>query len=241
MSTTILNKLAQMKLHGMWHAFKTLQESHHSEGLTHDELVDQLVQAEWEQRENKKFNRYLRLARFRYTASVEEVDFTALRGLDKNQFVRLAEGSFVQKRENLLITGATGAGKSYLASALGHQACLLGYRTLYFNTQKLFSRLKMLKADGSYGREINKIERADLIILDDFGMQPLDNGSRMIFLEIIEDRHGRRSTLIASQLPVSKWYEIIGDSTIADAILDRMVHTAHRIELKGESMRKTKK
>jgi len=174
-------------------------------------------------------------------ASVEEVDFTALRGLDKNQFLRLAEGSFVQKRENLLITGATGVGKSYLASALGHQACLLGYRTLYCNTQKLFSRLKMLKADGSYGREINKIERADLVILDDFGMQPLDNGSRMIFLEIIEDRHGRRSTVIGSQLPVSKWYEVIGDSTIADAILDRMVHTAHRIELKGESMRKTKK
>jgi DNA replication protein DnaC len=107
-----------------------------------------------------------------------------------------------------LITGATGVGKSYLASALGHQACLLGYRTLYFNTQKLFSRLKMLKADGSYSREISKIERADLVILDDFGMQPLDSGSRMIFLEIIEDRHGQRSTLIGSQLPVSKWYEI---------------------------------
>jgi DNA replication protein DnaC len=132
-------------------------------------------------------------------------------------------------------------GKSYLASALGHQACQLGYRTLYFNTQKLFSRLKMLKADGSYVREIAKMERADLLVMDDFGMQPLDNGSRMILLEIIEDRHGRKSTLIASQLPVAKWYEIIGDSTIADAILDRMVHTAHRIELKGESLRKLKK
>jgi DNA replication protein DnaC len=132
-------------------------------------------------------------------------------------------------------------GKSYLASALGHQACQLGYRTLYFNTQKLFSRLKMLKADGSSVREIAKMERADLLVMDDFGMQPLDNGSRMILLEIIEDRHGRKSTLIASQLPVAKWYEIIGDSTIADAILDRMVHTAHRIELKGESLRKLKK
>lgn len=241
MSSTILNKMAQMKLHGMWHSYKTLLESHQGQYLTHDELVDMLVQAEWEQRENKKFNRYLRLARFRYGASVEEVDFTAHRGLDKNQFLRLADGSFIQKRENLLITGATGVGKSYLASALGHQACLLGYRTLYFNTQKLFSRLKMLKADGSYGREVNKIERSDLLILDDFGMQPLDTGGRMILLEIIEDRHGRRSTLISSQLPIAKWYEIIGDSTIADAILDRMVHTAHRIELKGESLRKTKK
>ncbi len=241
MNTTIFNKMAQMKLHGMWHAYKTLQESHHSQQLTHDELIDMLVQAEWEQRENQKFNRLVRQARFRYMASVEQVDFTALRGLDKNQFLRLAECNFVQKQESLLLTGATGVGKSFLASALGHQACLLGYRTLYFNTQKLFSRLKMLKADGSYSREIIKIEKADLIILDDFGMQPLDNGNRMIFLEIIEDRHGRKSTLIASQLPVSKWYEIIGESTIADAILDRMVHSAHRIELKGESMRKIKK
>src|ERR1700754_640067 len=117
MSSTILNKMAQMKLQGMWHTYKTLQESHHSQQLTHDELVDMLIQAEWEQRENKKFNRYLRQARFRYMASVEEVDFTALRGLDKNQFLRLAEGSFVQKRENLLITGGTGADKSYLASS----------------------------------------------------------------------------------------------------------------------------
>ena len=225
----------------MWHYYKTLQDSHQGHQLTHDELIDMLVQAEWEQRENKKFNRYLRQAHFRYAASVEEVDFTAHRGLDKNQLLRLADGSFVQKKENLLITGATGVGKSYLASALGHQACLLGHKTLYFNTQKLFSRLKMLKADGSYGREINKIERTDLLILDDFGMQPLDTGGRMILLEIIEDRHGRKSTLISSQLPVAKWYEIIGDSTIADAILDRMVHTAHRIELKGESLRKTKK
>ena len=165
----------------------------------------------------------------------------AHRGLDKDQFLRFAEGNFMQKRENLLITGATGTGKSYLASALDYQACLLSYRMLYFNTQKFLSRLKMLKADGSYGRKINKIERADQVILDDFGMQPLDNGSRMILLEIIEDRHGRRFTLISAQLPVSKWYEIIGDSTIADAILDQMVHTSHRIELKGESIRKTKK
>jgi DNA replication protein DnaC len=230
-----------MKLHGMLHSYKTLLESTHHHSMTNDELVNTLVQSEWEDRENRKFNRHLRQAKFRYASTVEEVDFTANRGLDKNQFLRLAEGTFIGKRENVLITGATGVGKSHLASALGHQGCLLGYRTLYFNTQKLFSRLKMLKADGSYTREIAKMERADLLVLDDFGMQPLDNGSRMILLEIIEDRHGRKSTLIASQLPVAKWYEIIGDSTIADAILDRMVHTAHRIELKGESMRKPKK
>ena len=131
-------------------------------------------------------------------------------------------------------------GKSYLASALGHQACLQGHRTLYFNTQKLFPQLKMFKADGSYLRQLDKIEKYDLLILDDFGLQPLDNEARMILLEIIEDRHGRKSTIVASQLPVAKWYEIIGDSTVADAILDRMIHSAHRIELKGNSLRKSK-
>jgi len=146
--------------------------------------------------------------------------------------------SFINKGENILITGATGVGKSYLSSALGHQACQSGYKTLYFNTQKLFSRLKMLKADGSYTKEISRMEKYDLLILDDFGLAPLDSTARMFLLEIIEDRHGRKSTIISSQLPVAKWYEVIGESTIADAILDRMVHTAHRIELKGESLRK---
>jgi DNA replication protein DnaC len=150
----------------------------------------------------------------------------------------LSDGSFLEKKENILITGATGVGKSYLSSALGHQACQLGYRTLYFNTQKLFTRLKMLKADNSYVREIGRIEKYDLLILDDFGLAPLDSVARMILLEIIEDRHNRKSTIISSQLPVAKWYEVIGESTIADAILDRMVHTAHRIDLKGESLRK---
>lgn len=186
----------------------------------------------------QKIDRYRKGAKFRYSASIEELRFTASRGLDKTQVLRLAEGNFIQQRENILVTGPTGVGKSFLASALGHQACELGYKTLYFNTQKLFSRLKMMKADGSYSREIAKIERSDLLILDDFGLQPLDNTARMILLEIIEDRHGRRSTIISSQLPVQKWYEVIGESTIADAVLDRMIHTAHRMELKGESLRK---
>ena len=188
---------------------------HHD--LTHDEAINILIQSEWEDRENKKINRHTRLARFRYTASVEELNFTSSRGLDKTQVLRLADGSFIEKKENILITGATGVGKSYLASALGHQACHLGYRTLYYNTQKLFSKLKMMKADGSYGREIAKVEKYDLLILGDFGLQQLDNTARMILLEIIEDRHSRKSTIIASQLPIAKWYEIIGDSTVADA------------------------
>jgi DNA replication protein DnaC len=227
-----------MKLLGMLRSYQSMLSNRMHDDLTHDEEIDTLVQSEWEDRENKKINWHLRRARFRYPASIEEIDFTARRGLDKNQMLRLAEGTFLEKRENILITGATGVGKSYLSSALGHQSCQLGYRTLYFNTQKLFTRLKMLKADGSYIREISRIEKHDLLILDNFGLAPMDNVARMILLEIIEDRHNRKSTIISSQLPVAKWYEIIGESTIADAILDRMVHSAHRIELKGESLRK---
>lgn len=238
MSTTTLNKMSHMKLLGMLRSYQNMLDSHLHNDLTHDEVIETLVQAEWEDRENKKINRHLRLAKFRYGACIEEINFTARRGLDKTQILRLSDGSFLEKKENILITGATGVGKSYLSSALGHQACQLGYRTLYFNTQKLFNRLKMLKADNSYVREINRIEKYDLLILDDFGLAPLDSVARMILLEIIEDRHNRKSTIISSQLPVASWYEVIGESTIADAILDRMVHTAHRIELKGESLRK---
>ncbi len=237
-SSIVLNKMAHMKLHGMLHTYQSLLDSRQHHDLTHDEVISMLIQSEWEHRENKKINRYRQRARFRYSASVEELKFSASRGLDKTQVLRLAEGSFIEQKENILITGAAGVGKSFLASALGHQACELGYATLYLNTQKLFTKLKMMKADGSYSREIAKIERCNLLILDDFGLQPLDNTTRIILLEIIEDRHGRRSTIISSQLPVPKWYDVIGESTIADAILDRMIHTAHRIELKGESLRK---
>lgn len=238
MNATILNKMSHMKLHGMLRSYQTMLESNQHHDLTHDELINILIQTEWEDRENKKVTRNLRLARFRYDASIEEISFATQRGLDKTQFMRLADMGFITRKENILITGSTGVGKSFLSSAFGHQACQAGYKTLYFNTQKLFSKLKMLKADGSYSREISRIEKYDLLILDDFGLANLDSVSRMILLELIEDRHGRKSTIISSQLPVSKWYEIIGENTIADAILDRMVHSAHRLELKGESLRK---
>jgi len=152
--------------------------------------------------------------------------------------MRLAEVSFVKRKEDVLLTGPSGVGKSFIASALGHQACNQGYKVLYFNTQRLFSRLKMAKGYGTYQKEISKIERQDLLILDDFGLSPMDNYQRNALMEIIEDRHGRKSTIISSQLPVSSWYEVIGESTIADAILDRLVHKAHRVEITGESMRK---
>ncbi len=238
MNEITLNKMSKMKMFGMLNSYRTSIETGKNHSFTNDELLSMLVQAEWEDRENRRINRYLKAARFRYRASVEEIDFTAQRNLDKNKILRFADCSFIERKENILITGPTGVGKSYIATALGHQACLKGYRVLYFNTQKLFPRLKMLKADGTYFKEINKIEKHDLLILDDFGLQKLDNYSRMALLEIMEDRHAENSTIISSQLPVDKWYEIIGENTIADAVLDRMIHTAHRINLKGKSMRK---
>jgi len=154
--------------------------------------------------------------------------------------MRFGQCDFISKNENILITGSTGIGKSYIASAIGQQACCLGIRVLYQNTGKLMAKLKIAKADGSYAREIGKIERQNLLILDDFGLQPFDAQSRAMLMEIIEDRHGKASTIITSQIPVSGWYDIIGEQTIADAILDRIVHESHRLELKGESMRKKK-
>jgi DNA replication protein DnaC len=237
MQENIKQKMNQMKLYGMQNAYNMILEKNYPK-MTHDELLSHLMQAEWEDREHRRINRYLKAAKFRYYASVEEIDFNAKRRLDKNMMVRLTECSFIKRKEDVLITGPTGAGKSFITSAIGNQACMLGYRVMYYNVQKLFSRLKMSKADGSYFKEINKIEKQDLLILDDFGLQPLDNNNRNVLMEIIEDRHSRKSTIISSQLPVSKWYEIIGESTIADAILDRLVHKSHRIELNGESMRK---
>ena len=236
-----MEKMKLMKLHGMSAAFQLALETHGYQAMTADELVSHLVEAEYDNRNNRRISRSLKTAHFRYQASTEEIDLHSQRNLDKNLFLRLADLSFIENKENVIITGKTGVGKSYLASALGHRACMFGYKVMYFNTGKLFSNLKISKADNSYIKEIRKIEQQDLIILDDFGLQPLDIQSRMTLLEILEDRHGRHSTIITSQLPVANWHEIIDDSTIADAILDRMVYTSHRIELSGESLRKKEK
>jgi len=208
------------------------------EHMTADELVAMLIESEWDERTNRRQERSLKNARFRYKAVIEQISFSGTREVHRNQILRMADCGFITRNENILITGSTGTGKSYIASALGHQACTNGYRVLYEHSAKLFSRLKMAKADGSYLKELVKMEKQHLLIIDDFGMQPLDAQSRAILMEIIEDRHGKRSTLFTSQVPVSKWYEVIGEQTIADAILDRIVHDAHRLELKGDSLRK---
>jgi DNA replication protein DnaC len=238
MNTNTLDKLRKMKFFGMFHAFKSALETGKTNDYTTDELLAHLVDAEWDDRHNRRIERQIFYAKFRYKASVEDVHYHADRSIDRNQIMRLADCTFISRYENLLVTGSTGIGKSYIASAIGYQACMLGYRVMYASTPKLFAKLKMAKADGSYLKEIAKIERQELLILDDFGIQPFDAQSRAALMEIIEDRHGKTSLIITSQLPVGKWYEVIGEKTIADAILDRIVHSAHRIELKGESMRK---
>jgi len=235
-----LQRMKQMKLHGMARAFQTSLENGNQDRFTADEMIEFLVNSEWDDRCNRRTERRIRNARFRYNANIEEVHFDISRNLDKNQLLRFAECGFINKAENILVTGSTGIGKSYIASAIGSQACILGYKVFYANTAKLFSALKVAKADGSIVKEIAKIEKQDLLILDDFGIQPFDNQNRAILLDIIEDRHGKHSTLITSQLPVQQWHDIIGEQTIADAVLDRIVHNAHRIEMEGESLRKRK-
>ena len=242
MNEESLERMSRMRLLGMYQAFKTsLEPDSHTPQFTSDELVHHLVQSEWDERQYRSVQRGLKNANFRYSASVEQLDYTGDRGLDKNLVQRLATCDFIKKGEDLFITGSTGTGKSFLASALGQQACLLGYKILYTNTARLMSHLKMAKADGSHLKELLKIEKQDALILDDFGVQPFDAQSRALLLDIIEDRHGKRSTIITAQVPVKKWHELIGEKTLADAILDRIVHQSIRIELYGESLRKKRK
>jgi DNA replication protein DnaC len=240
MTQDTLEKIKKLKLSGMARAYQTSLENNKLAQLSADELITMLVEAEWDDRLNRNIERRLSNAKFRYQSSIENIDYEADRNLDRNQMMRFAECTYIRKQENILITGSTGIGKSHVATALGHQACTLGFKVYYANMAKLFSKLKMGKADGSYMREISKIERQDLLILDDFGLLPIDNQNRSALMEIIEDRHKKASLIITSQLPVNCWHEVIGEKTIADAILDRIVHDAHRIELKGESLRKTR-
>lgn len=236
-----LEKMQQMKLTGMLHAFRQTMETNFAHNFTSDELIAHLVDAEWEERHNRKLSRLLKSANFRYKASFEHIDFNQPRELDKNLLLRLSRCEWLNKAENVLITGATGVGKSFIACALGHQACLNEFRALYWSSLKLFSKLKFAKADGTYDKELKRIQKQDLLILDDFGLHPIDEQSKLILLELLEDRYGEKSTVITSQFPVQNWYDIVASPTIADAILDRLVHNAYQIDLKGESMRKTMK
>lgn len=236
----ITEQMRTLKLHGMVLALENVLTSKQTSHLDTVQLLELLLQQELEHRLTRKIDRLKMRARFRYNASLEEVTATSKRNLDPHQLASLSTCNWLAKAENLLITGPTGAGKSHLASAFGNQASLNGYKTLYYNAQKLFYALRMSKMDGTHRKLIAAISKADLLIIDDFGLQKLDDNNRMDLMEIIEDRHGLKSTLVASQLPVSAWHEIIAEPTLSDAILDRITSSANRIELKGESMRKNK-
>ena len=230
--------MQQMRLQGMYYAFKTSLETLRMESMTIDQFVSWLVSSEWDDRRNRAVERAIKSASFRYKANVEEIDFSIERGMGRNQILRLAELGFIKEHKDLFITGSTGTGKSYLATALGYQACQKGFKVLYASTARLMGQLKSAKAKGTILLELKKIERIDMLILDDFGIQPFDVQARGLLLDIIEDRHGKKSTIITSQIPVRDWYDIIGEKTIADAVLDRIVHQAIRVELKGDSLRK---
>ena len=238
MNQETLDKMRQMHLLGMYNAFKTSMESFKTESMTTDQFVAWLVSNEWDDRCNRMIERLIKQASFRYKASLEEVDYSLERGLERNLLERLAELSFVKESRDLFITGSSGTGKSYIATAPGYRVCQKGMKVLYANTARLMGQLKMAKAKGTILQELKKIERADLLVLDDFGIQPFDAGGRMNLMDIVEDRHGKKSRLITSQVPVKDWYDIIGEKTIADAVLDRIVHQAIRIELHGDSIRK---
>ena len=231
-----LDRLRELKLRGMHQAFEALLRLPLHQQPPADQLLAQLTEAE--HRQHRRTQIAIRAARFRYQASLEELHYGSSRNLDKTLVLRLADCRFIDRAENILLTGATGCGKSYVASALGYQACELGYRVAYHNLLRLMQRLQMAKADGSYQREMSRLERQHLLILDDWGLQPLDQNGRLALLQIMEDRHGKAATIITSPLPVGSWHEYIGDVTLADAILDRLTHKAHRLELKGESMRR---
>lgn len=235
-----LEKMHLLKLYGMERAFKALLESTQDRSLSSDELLAHVTEAEWDDRRNRKTRRLTRAAGFRTRAAFPEIDFSIDRGLDRNDFMRLSDCSWVTAGKNLVISGPTGVGKSYLAQSLGSQACTLGHRTLYFNCAKLFQTLKDKRASGGYQRFIGRIARTPLLILDDFGLSPLDAQDRLSLLEIVDDRLGRAATIIASQIPVAQWFDVIGDPTIADAVCDRVVPQAIRIPLSGMSMRAIK-
>jgi len=233
-----IEKLKSMRLHAMASMYQhNLQNNLYSEA-TADEYISLLTDHEWEERQNTKIQRLLKQANFRQKASIADIDYSNVRNLEKNMFQRLASLDFITKKENIILTGASGVGKSYIAQALGHQACLMELKTQYHITSRLFSKLKLAKVDGTYDKELKKLIKVDLLILDDFGLQAFDNYARNALMDIIEDRFSNKSTIVSSQIPVSTWYDIIGEGTIADAVLDRLVNSSHRIDLKGESMRK---
>jgi DNA replication protein DnaC len=235
-----LEQMKQLRLAGMVQTYQQQLELPVHQQLEAHELIAQMVQSEQLSRQEEKTSYYLKLAKLRLNAIPEQISCSAARNFTKQQLATLLEAHYLQQGENILVTGATGCGKSYLACALGYQACLLGMKTTYLSMNRFIEKVTIAKLDGSYLKLLNHLERQSLIILDDFGLQPMQQDVKLALLQILEERIGKRSTLITSQLPVSAWHEYINEPTVADAIMDRLTANAHRIELKGESLRRKK-
>ncbi|NDW08027.1 IS21-like element helper ATPase IstB [Jiella pacifica] len=236
-----LDQMQALGLAGMASAYRDLSEQPGTKELARDEWLGLMLDREGALRADKRLTNRLRLARLRFPdASIEDIDFNAARGLDRRQLMALAQGEWLKASENLILNGQTGTGKTWLACAFGRQAARLDHSVLYVRMPRLFEDLAMARLDGRFPRLVDKLARAQLLILDDWGTHGLADQQRLDLLEICEERYRRKSTLITAQVPVSRWHDLIGSPTIADAILDRLVHNAHRIDLKGESMRKSK-
>jgi DNA replication protein DnaC len=238
----MMEKLVSMRLQGMVDGLKAQQQDPAAGELSFQERLGMLVDQQWNWRENQSLGRRIKAAKLRGTACIEEIDFRTSRGLDKSVIRALAqESGWVAKHENIFVLGPTGVGKSFVASALAQKACRDGYSVLYARTQTLFRDLALARADGSLRHLLAKLGRVDVLVIDDWAMAPLTEAERRDFWEICEERYQRRSTVLTSQLPIGRWHEQIADPTLADGILDRLVHNAHRIEMQGESMRKRSK
>lgn len=233
-----LEKLGAMKLHGMASYLRSFLEKTTDKEVSPTDLVGLLADAEWLYRENKKLSSRLQHARLRQVASLEELDYSHTRGLSKPQVLELSTSRWVAEKQNVLLTGPTGVGKSFLACALGHKACRDGYSVVYRRTSRLFDELAQARADGTYPHALKRLAKAQVLILDDFGLESLGAAERKELLEVLEDRYQQSSTVVTSQLEPKDWHAVIGDATLADAILDRLVHNSHRLKLTGDSIRK---
>ena len=241
LSHPTVDKLQQLRCAGMAKAFAEQLDSSEVDALSFEERLGLLVDREITERHSRQLTNRLRRARLKHDACIEDVDFRHRRGLDKSLVLSLADGRWVRDHLNVLICGPTGVGKSWIACALAHSACRVGHSALYLRSSRLFSSLALARADGRYPKLLDSLAKTQVLVLDDWGLSPLNAEHRHDLLEVLEDRHGVRSTIVTSQLPVEKWHDVIGDPTFADAILDRLVHNAYRLELKGDSMRKRRR